>query len=186
MDWNAIFEMIEIIAIACIAIIDFCGLKKLNDSYMEEKGKNLATKEDIQELTSLAEEIKTMYQSKLYISEHIYDIKLTAVQESLDFLDDYLSWLNYNSDVVPIRDETITSKELTFRARQCYNKLVLTCDSVELPEVFLKMIFENPHNEMGLYNKYRNLSRKEMGMVSMLELSSEKVFISKVSTKSIE
>lgn len=184
MNWNGIWEFVQTVAIACIPVIEFFGLKKFNDSYMEEKGKNLATKEDIQELTALTEEIKVLYQSKQYQNEYIYDIKKDTIQESLDFLDDYLSWLTYDTNVVPIRNN-ITDSELTIKARKCYNKLVLTCESKELPKVFLEIIFNDTTNKMELYNKYRNLSRREMGIEMELELDTESVFISKVSTRDL-
>ena len=89
MSVSDIVEMLKTVIILSLPVVEYLGFKKFNDSYMEEKGKNLATKEDVQELTVLAEDIKIMYQSKQYRDEHIYDIKLSAIQESLEFLDDY-------------------------------------------------------------------------------------------------
>lgn len=151
MSVSDIVEMLKTVIILSLPVVEYLGFKKFNDSYMEEKGKNLATKEDVQELTVLAEDIKIMYQSKQYRDEHIYDIKLSAIQESLEFLDDYLSWLNYNSDIKPVRND-ITSKELTLKARKCYNNLVLTCESKELPETFLKLVFKDDDKTLILYN----------------------------------
>lgn len=120
MDGSCIGEFIRTVAVICIPIIEYLGLKKFNDSYMKEKGKNLATKEDIQ--------------------------------------------------------------DLTIKARECYNKLVLTCNSKELPKMFLKIIFDDRENKMKLYNKYRNLSRSELGIETELELDEQSVFLSRVST----
>ena len=75
MNWNDCVEFIKTVAVISIPIIEYFGLKKFNDSYMKEKGKNLATKEDIQDLTALTEEIKVLYQTQQYRYEHIYDIK---------------------------------------------------------------------------------------------------------------
>lgn len=184
MNWNDIGEFIRTVAVISIPVIEYFGLKKFNDSYMEEKGKNLATKEDIQELTSLTEEVKIMYQSKQHQNEHIYDVKKDTIQESLDCLDDYLSWLNYNSNVTPVRRD-IDDSDLTLKARKCYNKLVLTCESKELPQMFLNIIFDGEANKMELYNKYRNLSRSELGIETELELDEQSVFLSRVSTKEL-
>lgn len=181
MDGSCIGEFIRTVAVICIPIIEYLGLKKFNDSYMKEKGKNLATKEDIQDLTSLTEEIKIIYQSKQHQNEHIYDVKKEAIQESLGCLDDYLSWLNYDSNVTPVRRD-INDKDLTIKARECYNKLVLTCNSKELPKMFLKIIFDDRENKMKLYNKYRKLSRSELGIETELELDEQSVFLSRVST----
>ena len=184
MDWSNIGELVKTIAVISIPVIEYFGLKKFNNSYMEEKGKNLATKEDIQELTALTEEIKIMYQSKQHQNEYIYDIKKDTIQESLECLDDYLSWLSYNSDATPVRRD-ISDSDLTMKARIGYNKLVLTCESKELPRMFLKIIFDDMANKMELYNKYRNLSRSELGIETELELDEQSVFLSKVSTKEL-
>lgn len=184
MNWNDCVEFIKTVAVISIPIIEYFGLKKFNDAYMKEKGKNLATKEDIQDLTALTEEVKVLYQTQQYRYEHIYDIKKEVIQESLDVLDDYLSWLNYDNGNIPIR-KRITEEDLTFRARKCYNELVLTCESNMLPELFLKIIFDEKSNTMELYNAYRNESRKEMGLEMELDLSKESIFISRVSTKDL-
>lgn len=184
MNWNDIGEFIQTVAIVSVPIIEYFGLNQFNASYMEEKGRNLATKEDVQELTSLAEEIKLLYQSKQHQNENIYNIKKDTILESLDFLDDYLSWLSYETNIIPIRND-INESKLTLKARKCYNKLVLTCETKELPEIFLKIIFDDTLNKMELYNRYRNLSRHEMGLEMDLELDKESVFISKVSTNDL-
>lgn len=184
MNLNNIVDFIRTVAVISIPIIEYLGLKGFNESYMKEKGKNLATKEDIKELTSLTEEIKHMYQFKQSQNEHIYKIKKETIQDSLTFLDDYFSWLNYDSDVIPVRKDT-NERELTIKARECYNKLVLTCESKELPKMFLKIIFDNETNKMELYNKYRNLSRRELGIKSDLELDQKSVFISRISTEAL-
>lgn len=178
-------DFIIFIAVVSIPIIEFWGLRKFIDSYMEEKGRNLATKEDIQKLTSLTEEIKMLYQVEQYKNENIYDIKLEVIQESLEFLDDYISWLDDDTDVISVR-KNIDSDNLTFKARSCYNKLVLTCEEKELPMIFLKLIIGNTENTMLLYNTYRNLCRKEMGLNTELELDKKAVFIKKVSTRALE
>ena len=51
--------------------------------------------------------------------------------------------------------------------------------------MFLKIIFDDMANKMELYNKYRNLSRSELGIETELELDEQSVFLSKVSTKEL-
>ncbi len=48
--------------------------------------------------------------------------------------------------------------------------------------MFLKIIFDDRENKMKLYNKYRNLSRSELGIETELELDEQSVFLSRVST----
>lgn len=184
MNWNDCVEFIKTVAVISIPIIEYFGLKKFNDSYMKEKGKNLATKEDIQDLTALTEEIKVLYQTQQYRYEHIYDIKKEVIQESLDVLDDYFSWETFSSGVIPIRKD-MDEKELTLKVRKCYNQLVLTCESNVLPELFLKMVMDSNLDKLELYNAYRNAARKEMGLEKVLELDEKSVFLSRVSTKDL-
>lgn len=180
-----VMEGIGLIAIISIPILEFLGIKKFNDSYMGEKGKNLATKEDVEKLNSLVEDIKTSHKNKQYRYEHMYDIKLVTIQESLNILDEYFSWLFNDEKRIPVRNN-ITKDELTVKVRQCYNKLVLTSESKDLPENFLFILLDTTGDKMEQYNTYRNLARNEMGIYSDIELSREHVFISKISTEALE
>lgn len=176
-------EIIQTSLIVALGIIEYLGLKKFNDSYMGKKGENLATKEDIRELTSLSEEIKNEFANKHYHEQQIYNIKLEAINNSLDFIDKYISWHTIDDNKIPVREQ-ITTEQLTTMARNCYNRLIITCQSEKLLDCFNNICFHEQENIFKLYALYRNLAREELGL-NELSLDKDKVFYSKISTKDL-
>ena len=148
--------------------------------YSEEKGKNKAHKEDEKELVQIKEDAR-----------HVQEIKRNAIIKSLNFIDDYFSWLDWTDPPQkPVR-KNLTNVELTEIARNCYNELVLSCHK-ETVNQFLKIIFDddNKLRQKGSsptheYNLFRNFARKELGL-EKIELDEDKVFIAKVSTNALE
>lgn len=61
MEW-----VIGVINVGCIFILGLF-IKKFLPSYMNEKGKNFATKEDIKDITSRTEEVKILFQKEMEI-----------------------------------------------------------------------------------------------------------------------
>lgn len=98
--------------------------------------------------------------------EKIYLKKQEAIYQALDFLDKYLSWLNYYTngkmEENPIRDMQDTEESITLNGRKCYNDLVCSCENDEIIKAFLDMIFES-EDTLLRYNKFRNLCREELG-----------------------
>ncbi len=177
-------DLIQTLAIVIIPVIEFLGLRKYTDSYMSEKGKNLATKEDIREITKKTEEVKASFQNMQFQKQQIYKVKLDTIQESLDFIDVYISWLRFDGRI-PEREIT-NRNELTIRGRKCYNKLSLTCEDSNLLNIFNQILFEDPTNILEKYNSYRNMARIEMGLQTPLNLDKDKVFFSFISTLDLE
>ena len=71
-----------------------------------------------------------------YSRQRIFDVKKDALLSSLVFLDDYLSWLDFSASgrkelIVPER-RAMSSLGMTVAARECYNKLCVTCDNEKL------------------------------------------------------
>ena len=120
--------------------------------------------------------------------KEIYLVKKEAVLDCLSFLDDYLSVLYFYNDK---EKQTITKyvkddDELTFRARDCFNKLILTCKNEEVIDVFCKLIFPQYYNfdnkaHLSDYHKFRMLCRKELGLKKEPKYNKKDiVFINKV------
>ena len=178
-----IFDIIQTIMGLIIIILEGLGIKKYTDTYMSKKGENLATKEDIKELTALSEEIKNEFVNKQYHEQQLYNIKLEAINDSLDFLDKYISWHTFDSGKLPVR-EKISKEQLTVKARHCYNRLIITCQNEELLKCFNRICFHKQENILELYINFRNLARKELGL-NELSLDKDNVFYSIISTKDL-
>lgn len=118
-------------------------------------------------------------------SESTYEIKKKAIFESLQMLDSYFSWLDFNSNIKPERDFEITQLELTKKARTVYNQLLVTCTSGDLPNKFVEIIFGKEKNKLCLYKEYRNECRHELGFDS-IDMNEESIFISIVSTEALK
>lgn len=91
-----------------IIIILLLGYLAFFKSYLQEKGKNLAKKEDIEKITSIIEEIK----SQLYFTTHS---KLTLIAEEraaiVDYFAKYHCWLETIIEVDPLGAADETKKE---------------------------------------------------------------------------
>lgn len=74
---DAIWEHI----ITFFIVIGASWLGVFFNSYHKEKGKNVATKEDIEEITSKIESIKTTYQKRHFKSKHYFEKQVMAYEE---------------------------------------------------------------------------------------------------------
>ena len=121
----------------------------------------------------------------VYVSKQIFDIKKEALLSALAVLDDYLSWLEFiNPDGSQSPDSmrrNITSLELTLAARECYNKLCVTCDNKKILSTFLEIIFGKPKSVCEEYDKFRCAVRKELRL-RKFKFDSGRSFLSIVST----
>ncbi len=166
-----------------VGILSGLGIKSFFDKYMAKKAENLATKEDIKELTRLSEEIKSEFINKQHHEKQLYNIKLDTINDSLDFIDKYISWHTIDSGITPVRED-LSEQEMTVIARHCYNRLILTCQNEELINCFNQICFDNDANIFELYVIFRNLARKELGLGEP-SLDKNNVFYSIVSTKDL-
>lgn len=119
--------------------------------------------------------------------QETFKIKKDAIYETLEFLDDYISWMDLeeNGRKVEAKRKEVTSTELTLKARDCYNKLCTTCDNKDLTENFIKLVFKKDENKFKLLNKFRNAVRKELELEEIV-LSEDEVFIVEVSTAKLK
>lgn len=124
-----------------------------------------------------------------YSRQRIFDVKKDALLSSLVFLDDYLSWLDFsvpecNALITPER-RVVSSLEMTIAARECYNKLCVTCDNQKLIASFLDIVFASDGNLIcEKYNRYRQYVRQELKLKKM-NFSSDRVFLAVVGTKAL-
>lgn len=124
-----------------------------------------------------------------YSRQRIFDVKKDALLSSLVFLDDYLSWLDFS---VPGRKELIaperramSSLGMTVAARECYNKLCVTCDNEKLINVFLDIIFNTSDKSIcEKYNDYRQCVRRELKL-KKIQFNTDRVFLSVVSSTAL-
>lgn len=114
--------------------------------------------------------------------ENIFQTKRVTVIKSLNFIDNYLSCLYFDSGIMAVRDPEITTESLTLEARKIYNELSNTCEDENVPQLFSSILFDKNPNVLEDYNKYRNICRKEIGLKE-IALDNDKIFFSQVSTE---
>lgn len=155
----------DILYFVAIGIICFVvGLlgKNLLPEYFSEKGKNLATKEDIQEITELSESVKSLVS---YNEKHLSRIKEKETEVLLEFfekcvfLDEKLMFnfgdLTYSENNYPIEYEKEVNK-LFAEIRISYQRL------------FLYLSFDNEldikiNKIVGKCEELRNIFRQNFG-----------------------
>ena len=119
--------------------------------------------------------------------QETFKIKKDAIYETLEFLDDYISWMDLEENgckAEAIRKE-ITTTELTLTARKCYNKLCTTCDNESLINIFVDLVFGESKNKVALFRKFRNEARKELEL-DEIHLRKDKIFIVEISTAKLK
>lgn len=117
--------------------------------------------------------------------EKIYLKKQEAIYRALALCDKYLSWLNYytngKKDAYPTRNPADTTLYVTEEARAVYNGLLCSCKSKDLIDAYLDLVVRG-NASLDKYNRFRNLSRKELGLKELDDLSKEDIFFSTIST----
>ena len=75
MDFNSLIQiLVDIIASISVFVLGFKFLFKEKLSYLEEKGKNSATKEDINKITEEIESVKKVYREYGFRYKKEYEI----------------------------------------------------------------------------------------------------------------
>ena len=95
------------------------------------------------------------------------------------------SYDDYCGDIV--KNKITTNEEnLTIKARECFNKLIITCKNAEIIDCFCKLIlpenyYEDGKIKMADYHKFRMLCRKELGLSGEPKYNSDKItFLAKI------
>lgn len=157
-------------------------LKSFLPKYLEEKGKNLATKEDIEEITQKVESVKAEISRSQSVFQAKYRLKHDACLEALKMVDAHFSHTLQDPDGQSIVKQFASTEH----ARECHNKLILACENTEILAVFDEIMF-GPKNTDGqttpptdLLNRFRNLIRHELGFGGDIELDRDRAWFGKV------
>jgi hypothetical protein len=105
-------------------------------SYFREKGKNLATKEDVEEITSLVESVKSQLQFSLQAK---LSLRAEEHQTLVDYFSKYSAWLSAitNCSIAGIH------KDNTFRLSEIRSQLDAHNRDVELAAGKMELFVEN-------------------------------------------
>jgi hypothetical protein len=142
-------------------------ISSLVTSFANQKGQNLATKQDIAGITAKVEEIKASIQNSQEIEKQKRELKYKAILTSLNIIDANISHVKVlDKSVGKISPQSVSIEEI----RSCHSNLILTCDNPEIVAKFTQILL-NPiepnglfkHNVIALLIEYRNLVRRELG-----------------------
>lgn len=156
-------------------------LLSIGIEYLKQKGQDLATKQDIEEITSKVEQIKAQIQNGQEVEKLKRELKYKAVLTSLNLIDALLSHVLIPGPGQQIVKQYATTEE----ARSCHNNLILTCEDTKILDLFSLIMFGPKDASIkatpptDLLNQYRNLVRKELGFGSDLELDRERAWFGK-------
>jgi len=99
--------LVQILIAIVQTVLIVLGVKYL-PSYLSQKGKNLATKEDIAEITQKIEEVKTAYKDHYDLSKTERDLYNKMIETINDFLVEIKKYEFINN--VPLTNEVVMSK----------------------------------------------------------------------------
>lgn len=126
----------------------------------------------------------TKREIRYFKEQETYKIKKDAIYETLQFFDDYISCLTIDNGTIQSIRNDVNSKDLTIKARICYNKLCTTCNNETLIKKFNQIVFGHDDNIFCLLNEFRNSAREELGL-NKIDLDENEVFICRVSTNEL-
>jgi len=161
--------------------------KKYLFSYSSEKGKNLATKEDIEEITRKIENVKSEYLIELetvrvellkilHQKNEVWVMKRNACLKALELANAVLS--NYEYENLSTGSIVPQQQSIEF-ARSCFNELACTCEGSEVLEQLKKIMSGN--GTVDLIVDLRNAVRKELGFEKeSIDLDRDSAFLGKI------
>lgn len=180
---DPILQWLELLIIAGLAAAGFFW-KSYFPKYMEEKGKNQATKEDIGLITNEIETIKAEIAKATRTDELKYQLKYQACTNALSIIDAALSHM-----LIPPDGTTITKQFASVeKARSCHNNLILSCESTALINKFSEIMFGPQPGTEALpatdqLNDFRNMVRDELNFGAHLELDRDRAWFSYMVTE---
>lgn len=148
-------------------------------SYLKEKGKSTATREDIAEITRKIEEVKREFGEHDRSAANKYSIKHQACMAMLGILDAHLSHTmdkDNSGNPLPTDRQYATPAEV----RRCHNEILLTVDNQEVIEHFLDIMFNRSGNPMDALDELRRLVRAELGFGSEFRDDDQATWIAKI------
>jgi hypothetical protein len=156
--------------------------KPYSSKYLEEKGKNLATKQDVEEITQKIEGVKADIAKAQSINQAKFQLKHEACLEALALIDAHFSQVLKSPDGVEASKQYSTAE----KARVCHSKLILSCEDTKVLEKFAEIMFgpKTKHQEgrplTDLLNEFRNLIRHELGFGAELQLDRERAWFGRI------
>lgn len=171
----------EIIQLILEIIILIIGLYLVFfKSYFSEKGKNLATQQDIKNITIKVEEVKAEIQNHQLVEKQKRELKYNAILKSLELIDARLSNLIIDPTIIK---QYATTKE----TRECHSRLILTCNNSEIIKSFENIMMKNLKPDqtgtqfiMRELQNYRNFVRKELGFGEPIKIDPNLLWIGNV------
>lgn len=148
-------------------------------SYSNEKGKNHATKEDIEEITSKIETIRKEIEYQGNIKTHRFDLKRKACLNALRVANSVLSNYEYdNAKKGDIKPQYMNVDEV----RACIDELACTCETSSVLDILKKIMFEKVSPvSPDIIVDLRNAIRNELGFSNKeIDTDREKSFIARV------
>ncbi len=121
----------------------------------------------------LAEFKSTKVKEAENIQQARWEMKYQACLDAMEIVDAFLShWFKDVNGITPVRQPADT-----LRARNCYNKLAMTCERPEVIEAFLRIMFPTNATNVKVttdnLNTLRNAIRKELGFGNEVKLSQD-------------
>lgn len=173
---------LAILILQVVSLLALLFAKHFLPKYVEEKAKNLATKEDVEEITQKIEAVKAEVELQKSIQETKYRLKYDACLQALALVDAVLS-----HKIAPPAPDSIRKQYFsTQEARACHNALILTCEDPALLGKFSRIMFgpQNPNEPTtpitDELNSFRNNIRRELGFGADLNLDRDRAWIGKV------
>jgi hypothetical protein len=165
------------------AIISYLLLNRSLTAYASEKGKNLATKEDVAEITRLVESAKLALHQQDRFEEKKYELKYNACLNMLKIVDAQLSHLiktDNNGNPTTVDKQYADAG----RIRACHNELILALDNSEIVKVFIGILTGSSTNPIVDLDRLRSLTRAELGFIGAAHSDTNATWIGKSVIKS--
>lgn len=135
-------------------------------------------------ITIIGAVIAYQFSIREFKNKEVYRVKEQAIIKSLNYIDDYISWLNIVENHDKQQRKSINNPEFTIAGREIFNELCVTCKNSRLILLFSEIILEAESDIFSKFSCYRNLARKELGL-KHIQFSKDYVYFSCISTKDL-
>lgn len=124
----------------------------------------------------LAVRLKASIDEEFKTKAAAFEIKRQACVDALSVVDAHYAQTDWKKEGVPLRIEKQDAPQIA-KARECFNRLALTCKSPEVIRLYLKSLGIGEPMKGSDIHELRNAMREELGFGSSLDLSDEKLWI---------
>jgi Na+/phosphate symporter len=145
--------------------------------YFKNKGGNIATKQDIVNITQKIESVKLEIYKSQEVDKLKRELKYNALLKSLNIIDAYLSnFITFEG----IMKQYASAEE----SRECYNNLILTCDNSEIIKSYENILMSEKSKDatgtqfvLTELENYRKLVRQELKFGKPIITNPDKIWI---------